>query len=40
MLLYLQCESCLKNETAKFQAAYEKFCKEKSAHIQALKGIS
>lgn len=32
-----ECESCLKNETAKFQAAYEKFCKEKSAHIQALK---
>ncbi|KAK6264737.1 hypothetical protein SCA6_020171 [Theobroma cacao] len=33
-----ECENCLKNETAKFQEVYEKFCKEKAAHLQALKG--
>ncbi|CAM8991555.1 unnamed protein product [Rhodiola kirilowii] len=32
-----ECESTLKNETAKFQALYEKFSKEKSAHLQALR---
>ncbi|KAG2687581.1 hypothetical protein I3843_09G059400 [Carya illinoinensis] len=33
-----ECESCLKNETAKFQSLYEKFFKEKATHLQALKG--
>lgn len=28
----------MKDETAKFQEVYEKFCKEKTAHLQALKG--
>ncbi|OAY26181.1 uncharacterized protein LOC110603381 [Manihot esculenta] len=32
-----ECENCLKNETTKFQEIYEKFCKEKAAHLQALK---
>ncbi|KAL5576757.1 hypothetical protein UlMin_018456 [Ulmus minor] len=32
-----ECENCLKNESAKFQVLYEKFCKEKAAHLQALK---
>ncbi|GMJ14673.1 ASYNAPTIC4 [Hibiscus trionum] len=32
-----ECENCLKNETTKFQEVYEKFCKEKTAHLQALK---
>ncbi|KAH7568926.1 hypothetical protein ACOSP7_012037 [Xanthoceras sorbifolium] len=32
-----ECENCLKNETAKFQEVYEKFCKEKGAHLEALK---
>ncbi|KAA8519808.1 hypothetical protein F0562_014102 [Nyssa sinensis] len=32
-----ECETLLKNETAKFQAVYEKFCKEKATHLQALK---
>ncbi|XVF25810.1 hypothetical protein REPUB_Repub13aG0245500 [Reevesia pubescens] len=32
-----ECESCLKDETAKFQEVYDKFCKEKAAHLQALK---
>ncbi|KAG2687582.1 hypothetical protein I3843_09G059400 [Carya illinoinensis] len=32
-----ECESCLKNETAKFQSLYEKFFKEKATHLQALK---
>uniref|UniRef100_A0A5B7BR78 DNA ligase 1 n=1 Tax=Davidia involucrata TaxID=16924 RepID=A0A5B7BR78_DAVIN len=32
-----ECEYLLKNETAKFQAVYEKFCKEKATHLQALK---
>ncbi|ESR62572.1 hypothetical protein CICLE_v10017918mg [Citrus x clementina] len=32
-----ECESCLKNETAKFQDVYEKFCKERAAHLQVLK---
>ncbi|XP_039065160.1 uncharacterized protein LOC120210501 [Hibiscus syriacus] len=31
-----ECENCLKNETAKFQEVYEKFCKEKTIHLQAL----
>lgn len=34
----LQCENCLKDETAKFQALYEKFTKEKATHLQAMKG--
>ncbi|KAH6773699.1 DNA ligase-like protein [Perilla frutescens var. hirtella] len=34
-----ECESSLKNETAKFQDVYEKLCKEKSAHLQALKDV-
>ncbi|XP_050286939.1 uncharacterized protein LOC126725954 isoform X2 [Quercus robur] len=33
-----ECENSLKNETARFQALYEKFCKEKASHLQALKG--
>ncbi|GLT75624.1 hypothetical protein SLA2020_473310 [Shorea laevis] len=32
-----ECENCLKNEAAKFQEIYEKFCKEKASHLQALK---
>ncbi|WCJ27026.1 hypothetical protein M5689_008801 [Euphorbia peplus] len=32
-----ECENCLKTETAKFQEIYEKFCKEKATHLQALK---
>ncbi|KAK3016443.1 hypothetical protein RJ639_007798 [Escallonia herrerae] len=32
-----ECESLMKNETTKFQTVYEKFCKEKAAHMQALK---
>ncbi|KAI5331177.1 hypothetical protein L3X38_021303 [Prunus dulcis] len=28
-----------KTETAKFQALYEKFCKDQANHLQALKGI-
>ncbi|KAF5474402.1 hypothetical protein F2P56_006303 [Juglans regia] len=32
-----ECESCLKNETAKFQSLYEKFFKERASHLQALK---
>lgn len=35
----LQCENCLKDETAKFQVLYQKFCKDKATHLQALKGI-
>ncbi|CAL2251725.1 unnamed protein product [Prunus armeniaca] len=34
-----ECENCLKTETAKFQALYEKFCKDQANHLQALKGI-
>ncbi|CAI9783820.1 unnamed protein product [Fraxinus pennsylvanica] len=34
-----ECESLLKNETAKFQAAYDSFCKEKATHLQALKDV-
>ncbi|XP_038976081.1 uncharacterized protein LOC103704434 [Phoenix dactylifera] len=34
-----ECESSLKNEYAKFQAAYENFCKEKVAHMQNLKEL-
>ncbi|XP_028788753.1 DNA ligase 1-like [Neltuma alba] len=33
------CENSLKNETVKFQSLYEKFSKEKAAHLQALKDI-
>ncbi|CAL8990685.1 unnamed protein product [Prunus brigantina] len=32
------CENCLKTETAKFRGLYEKFCKDKANHLQALKG--
>lgn len=32
-----ECENALKGETANFQAVYEKFGKEKAAHLQALK---
>ncbi|KAK0578994.1 hypothetical protein LWI29_019450 [Acer saccharum] len=32
-----ECENCLKNETAKFQEVYDKFCKEKGSHLEALK---
>ncbi|XP_044462392.1 uncharacterized protein LOC123193454 isoform X2 [Mangifera indica] len=32
-----ECESRLKNETTKFQGVYEKFCKERDAHLQVLK---
>ncbi|KAB2007417.1 hypothetical protein ES319_D10G028500v1 [Gossypium barbadense] len=32
-----ECENCLKSETAKFQEVYEKFCKEKTIHLQSLK---
>ncbi|KAL2588088.1 hypothetical protein AAZV13_13G150700 [Glycine max] len=32
-------ESSLKNETAKFQALHENFCKEKASSLQALKDI-
>ncbi|KAK3009420.1 hypothetical protein RJ639_014129 [Escallonia herrerae] len=32
-----ECETLMKNETTKFQTVYEKFCKEKAAHMQALK---
>ncbi|VVA24465.1 PREDICTED: DNA ligase [Prunus dulcis] len=35
-----ECENCLKTETAKFQALYEKFCKDQANHLQALKGSS
>ncbi|KAJ8431223.1 hypothetical protein Cgig2_032994 [Carnegiea gigantea] len=34
-----ECENALKEETAKFQAVYERFGKEKVAHLEALKGI-
>ncbi|KAI3745533.1 hypothetical protein L1987_58647 [Smallanthus sonchifolius] len=30
-------ENLLKNETAKFQAVYDNFCKDKNSHLQALK---
>lgn len=40
MLLNMQCESSLKNEAAKFQATYDKFCKDKVAHLHALDGTS
>ncbi|KAI8001521.1 hypothetical protein LOK49_LG09G00686 [Camellia lanceoleosa] len=32
-----ECENLLKNETAKYQAVHEIFCKEKAAHLQTLK---
>ncbi|KAJ0016405.1 hypothetical protein Pint_10590 [Pistacia integerrima] len=32
-----ECESRLKHQTAKFQEVYEKFCKERDAHLQVLK---
>ncbi|KAK1310252.1 hypothetical protein QJS10_CPA08g00679 [Acorus calamus] len=31
-------ESSLKNESVKYQIAYEKFSKEKAAHLQTIKG--
>ncbi|XP_076951484.1 uncharacterized protein LOC143624864 [Bidens hawaiensis] len=31
-----ECENLLKNETAKFQAVYENFCKDKNSYLQAL----
>ncbi|XP_010243868.1 PREDICTED: uncharacterized protein LOC104587829 isoform X1 [Nelumbo nucifera] len=34
-----ECEGSLKNEYTKFQATYEKFCKEKDTHMQILKDI-
>ncbi|KAL7130038.1 hypothetical protein ABFS83_13G107000 [Erythranthe nasuta] len=34
-----ECENLLKSETARFQEVYEKFSKEKSAHLQALKDV-
>ncbi|KAL0305747.1 UNVERIFIED_CONTAM: hypothetical protein Scaly_1292500 [Sesamum calycinum] len=34
-----ECENLLKNETAKFQGMYEKFCKEKAEHLQALNDV-
>ncbi|CAA2979646.1 Hypothetical predicted protein [Olea europaea subsp. europaea] len=34
-----ECENLLKNETAKFQAVYDSFCKEKTTHLQALKDV-
>ncbi|XP_022886251.1 DNA ligase 1 [Olea europaea var. sylvestris] len=34
-----ECENLLKNETAKFQAVYDGFCKEKATHLQALKDV-
>ncbi|KAL6206581.1 hypothetical protein ACLB2K_023829 [Fragaria x ananassa] len=34
-----ECENCLKIETTKFQAVYEKFCKDQVNHLQTLKGI-
>ncbi|KVH96914.1 hypothetical protein Ccrd_000993 [Cynara cardunculus var. scolymus] len=37
--LRTQCENLLKNETSKFQAVYENFCKDKNSHLQALKDI-
>lgn len=37
MIGCLKCENCLKSETAKFQEIYDEFCKEKEAHLQALK---
>ncbi|RAL39411.1 unnamed protein product [Cuscuta campestris] len=32
-----ECENLLKNESAKFQAIYEKFIKDKTTHLQTLK---
>ncbi|XP_073301472.1 uncharacterized protein [Primulina huaijiensis] len=34
-----ECENLLKNETAKFQEIFEKFCKEKAMHLQTLKDV-
>nr|BAC57288.1 myosin-like protein [Oryza sativa Japonica Group]BAC82964.1 myosin-like protein [Oryza sativa Japonica Group] len=34
-----ECEGLLKNEYTKFQATHDKFCKEKAAHMQTLKGL-
>ncbi|KAF6170069.1 hypothetical protein GIB67_010095 [Kingdonia uniflora] len=34
-----ECEVYLKDESAKFQALYDKFCKEKIAHLHAFKDI-
>lgn len=32
-----ECENLLKKETAKFNLVYDRFCKEKQSHLQALK---
>ncbi|XP_010540451.1 PREDICTED: uncharacterized protein LOC104814218 [Tarenaya hassleriana] len=32
-----ECENILKDETAKFQELYHKFCKDKDGHMQSLK---
>lgn len=37
-IVSMQCETLLKNETAKFQEVYDKLCKEKAGHLQAMKG--
>ncbi|PIN19738.1 hypothetical protein CDL12_07586 [Handroanthus impetiginosus] len=34
-----ECENALKSEAVKFQEVYEKFSKEKAAHLQALKDV-
>ncbi|XP_068664395.1 meiosis-specific protein ASY3 [Aristolochia californica] len=34
-----ECETMLKNEVANLHATYEKFCKEKAAHLQVFKDI-
>ncbi|XP_051126004.1 protein MLP1 [Andrographis paniculata] len=34
-----ECENLLKSETAKFQQVYDKFCKDKNSHLQAMKDI-
>ncbi|ONK70999.1 uncharacterized protein A4U43_C04F3680 [Asparagus officinalis] len=34
-----ECESTLKNEYSKFQAAYERFSKDKAAHLQTAKDV-
>eukprot|EP00268_Persea_americana_P065687 TRINITY_DN8819_c0_g1_i4.p1 TRINITY_DN8819_c0_g1~~TRINITY_DN8819_c0_g1_i4.p1 ORF type:complete len:137 (+),score=41.74 TRINITY_DN8819_c0_g1_i4:504-914(+) len=34
-----ECECSLKDESAKFQAAFEKFREEKAVHLQAFKDI-
>ena len=39
MISNLQCESLLKDEAAKFEELHHKFMKEKSDHLQGLKGM-